>query len=255
METLNTTLISHIFNEEYLLPFWLNHHKDMFDKIIIIDYNSTDNSIEICKTICPECQIIKSRNNCFEADKVDIEVMDIENTLQGIKMVLNTTEFLFCETPVKDLFFDNKKPISYAVNAVTPYSLYLYNINNNYELFTNLFNDDVVYHYDRGVRQIHNFSNGNYGIGRHQTKNMSLYTSKAHIIWMGYYPMNDKLLKRKLQIHQNIPQIDKDRGRGAEHLYSKEKMLNINYEKSKTGLSLKNINLPLYNLLVDLYKI
>lgn len=163
METVNTTLISHIFNEEYLLPFWLNHHKDMFDKIIIIDYNSTDNSIEICKTICPECQIIKSRNNCFDAEKVDAEVMDIETTLQGIKMVLNTTEFLFCETPVKDLFFHNKKPISYAVTQLSSYSVTLYNINNKYELFTNLLNDDVVYHYDRGTRQIHNFPNGNYG--------------------------------------------------------------------------------------------
>ncbi len=41
---LKTTLVSHIFNEEYLIPFWLNHHKTMFDQIIIIDYNSTDKS-------------------------------------------------------------------------------------------------------------------------------------------------------------------------------------------------------------------
>jgi hypothetical protein len=255
METFNTTLISHIFNEEYLLPFWLNHHKDMFDEIIIIDYNSTDNSIEICKTICPKCKIIKTRNDCFDAAKVDIEVMDIENTLQGIKMVLNTTEFLFCETPVKDLFLHTEKPISYAVTMLTPYSLNSYNINNNYELFTNLFNDDVVHHYDRGTRQIHNFPNGNYTTGRHQTNNMSLSTSKAHIVWMGYYPMNYKLLERKLQIQQNISLSDKVKGFGAQHLYSKEEILNINYEKSKSGSSLKNINLPLYNLLVELYKI
>ena len=36
MSVTKTTLISHIFNEEYLLPFWLRHHKNMFDEIIII---------------------------------------------------------------------------------------------------------------------------------------------------------------------------------------------------------------------------
>ena len=53
MSIIRTTLLTNIFNEEYLLPFWLNHHKNMFDEIIIIDYNSTDKSIEICKSICP----------------------------------------------------------------------------------------------------------------------------------------------------------------------------------------------------------
>jgi hypothetical protein len=38
---MKTTILTNIFNEEYLLPFWLNHHKNMFDKIISIDYHST----------------------------------------------------------------------------------------------------------------------------------------------------------------------------------------------------------------------
>jgi hypothetical protein len=144
MNEIKTTLLSHIFNEEYLLPFWLNHHKTMFDQIIIIDYNSTDKSIEICKNICPECKIIKTRNNCFDARKVDIEIMDIENNIDGVKIVLNTTEFLFCEKPIKYLFFDNKNK-AYAIKCLTPYSLNIYNVNNVNELFKNLLNNDVVY--------------------------------------------------------------------------------------------------------------
>ncbi len=249
MSLIKTTLLTHVFNEEYLLPFWLHHHKYMFDELIVVDYNSTDKSMEICKSICPECKIITTRNKYFDAEEIDKEIMDIENTLEGIKIVLNTTEFLFCETSIKYLFIHNTKPVSYAVNAVSPYSLNSYNINNNYELFTNLFNDDVVYHNDRGVRQIHNFHNGNYTIGRHSTNNVSVPTSKAHIIWMGYYPMNNNLLNRKLQIQQNIPQRDKDRRFGFQHLFTKEEILNINITKSNTGSSLKNINLPLYNLL------
>jgi hypothetical protein len=254
MSTIKTTLLTNVFNEEYLLPFWLNHHKNLFDELIVIDYNSTDKSIEICKSIWPECKIIKTRNKDFGAEEIDKEFMDIENTIEGIKIVLNTTEFFICEKSIKELFIHNTTPVSYAVTAVSPYSLNSYNINNNYELFTNLFNDDVVYHLDRGVRQIHNFLNGNYIPGRHITKNNSVPTSNAHIIWMGYYPMNDNLLNRKLQIKQNIPQKDIDRRWSLQHLFTKEKMLEINNTKSKSGSSLKNINLPLYNLLSMEYK-
>lgn len=243
-----TTLLTNVFNEEYLLPFWLNHHKNMFDEIIVIDYNSTDKSMEICEKICPKCKIIKTRNPYFGAEEIDKEFMDIENTIEGIKIVLNTTEFLFCEKSIKDIFIDSK-PTSYAINAVSPYSINSYNINNSCELFSNLLNNDVVYHRDRGVRQIHNFPNGNYDHGRHSTFNISIPTNEAYIIWFGFYPMNDKLLKRKFQIQANIPQKDKDTGRGFHHLFSKDKVLTINNEKANSGMSLKNINLPLYNLL------
>ena len=254
MSTIKTTLLTNIFNEEYMLPFWLNHHKNMFDEIIVIDYNSTDKSIEICKSICPECKIIKTRNQYFDAEEIDKEFMDIENTLEGIKIVLNTTEFLFSKKSIKDLFMDNTQPFSYAITCTSPYSNNSYNINNNYELFSNLLNDDIVFHNDRYTRQIHNFSNGNYSIGRHNTYNISIPTSEAHIIWFGFYPMNDKLLQRKLQIQENMPQRDKDKGNGFQHLFSKDQMLNINNEKSYSGSSLKNINLPLYDLLSIKYK-
>jgi hypothetical protein len=73
MSNLRTTLLTNVFNEEYLLPFWLYHHKDMFDDIIIVDYNSTDKSLDICKLICPRCKIIKTRNKFFDAEDIDKE--------------------------------------------------------------------------------------------------------------------------------------------------------------------------------------
>ena len=101
---MKTTLITHMYNEEYLLPFWLINHKDMFDNIIIIDYNSTDRSLEICKKICPNCKVIPSINEYFDAQEIDREVMDIERSIDGIKIVLNVTEFLICENDIKDYF-------------------------------------------------------------------------------------------------------------------------------------------------------
>ena len=144
MQSCKTTLLTNVFNEEYLLPFWLHHHKKMFDELIVIDYNSTDKSLEICKSIWPDCKIMKTRNAFFDAHKIDVEFMDIENGIKGIKIVLNTTEFLFCEEPIKNIFNEKTNPVSYAIQAISPYSKNNYTINNTYELIGNLFNNDVV---------------------------------------------------------------------------------------------------------------
>ena len=46
---ITTTVISHFYNEEYLLPWWLAHHTKLFDHGILINKGSTDRSVEICK--------------------------------------------------------------------------------------------------------------------------------------------------------------------------------------------------------------
>jgi UDP-glucose 4-epimerase len=254
MSSTKTTLLTNVFNEEYLLPFWLHHHKNMFDEIIIIDYNSTDKSIDICKSICPECKIINTRNKYFGAIEIDTEFMDLENNIEGIKIVLNTTEFLFCETSLKDLFINVIHPISYKINVTTPYSIHNYDLNNNYEVFSTLLNNDIFYHQDRCVRHVHNHKNGNYAIGRHESYHASVLTDKLHIVWFGFYPMNNNLLKRKLQIQQNMPQRDKDYNWGFQHLFNKEKMLSLNKEKANSGIALNVINPILYKILDDKYR-
>lgn len=242
------TVITHIYNEEYLLPFWLNHHKNIFDHGIIIDYRSTDNSVKICKEICPSWHIITTRNNDFNSFLVDKEVMDIENLIEGYKIVLNTTEFLFSSKPLNEFCIDSL--ISYGINVLTPYSLNIYDPDSNISLYNLLLDTDTKYHLDRyGTRQLHNFKNGNYDVGRHITYNPMIYTNDIYIIWLGFFPLNQKLLNRKLQIKNNIPESDKQIGNGAQHLYDVEKMLSINTEKSNTGLQLKEINENLYQLI------
>lgn len=258
METPNiskTTLISHIYNEEYLLPFWLQHHKDMFDNIIIIDYHSTDRSVEICKTICPKCTIITSRNNCFGAQEVDKEVMEIETRVEGIKIALNTTEFLLCVKPITEIFAENYMyPISYNINCFSPYTHKIYDINHYNELFSHLLDEDVRYHCDRGTRQMHNYKNGNYNVGRHSTHNVTISTDNAFIIWVGHFPLNELQMKRKLQIQSKIPKHDKDVGFGFQHLFSKEKIFEINSEKCNTGQKLMNINPVVYDMVCKICK-
>lgn len=251
---IQTTLLTNVFNEEYLLPFWLHHHKDMFDNIIIIDYRSTDKSMEICRKICPNCKIITTRNSHFDAHDIDSEFMDLENGIEGVKVVLNTTEFLFCEKPIKEIFANLEQPISYEILCDSPYSKENYNVNNNYELFYNLLNDDIVWHNDRRTRQVHTFPNGNYTVGRHETRNPCIRTRDMHIIWLGYYPMNEKLMNRKIQIQQNISERDKQWGLGFHHFFSEEKILSILNEKVDSGRSLKDTNPLLHKLLVSKYR-
>jgi hypothetical protein len=245
-----TTLLTHIYNEEYLLPLWLEHHKDMFDDIVVVDYRSTDRSLEICRKICPKCQIITTKNGSFGAEIVDKEMMEIENGIQGIKMILNTTEFLFVDKPIKEIFEKYDSPVSLYVNAVSPYSKEINTIYNNDNLIEKLLDPSVVYHNDRGVRQIHNYANGAYTVGRHGTENTSIESHEMSIVWLGYFPMNDTLLKRKTQIQNNIPQEDKDTKKGEQHLYSEEKILSINEEKANSGIKLEEINNKLYNIII-----
>jgi hypothetical protein len=101
---------------------------------------------------------------------------------------------------------------------------------------------------------VHNYPNGEYGIGRHNTRNPTTITDKAHIVWFGYYPFNENLLKRKLQIIDNYPMSDKEKGYGIHHLYNRDQLLNINEEKSRSGRSLRDVNIKLYEIIERTYK-
>ena len=93
----NFIMTSHFYNEEFLLPYWINHHSPMFDKVVLVDYDSTDKSIEIIERDAPSnWKIIRSRNREFDAQLVDTEIMDLEKCfpLNDYKICLTTTEFL-----------------------------------------------------------------------------------------------------------------------------------------------------------------
>jgi hypothetical protein len=88
-------VISHFFNEEYMLPWWLKHHREIFDHGVLIDYRSTDRSVEICRELVPTWEIVTSENLKFAAILCDFEVMKHEQRFADAwKIALNTTEFL-----------------------------------------------------------------------------------------------------------------------------------------------------------------
>lgn len=97
-------VISHFYNEEYLLPWWLAHHVDLFDVGILINHGSTDRSVEIARELAPHWRIVNSRLTQFDAALTDLEVSNYEWELPTCwKIALNITEFVLPARPLSEI--------------------------------------------------------------------------------------------------------------------------------------------------------
>ena len=222
------TIISHFFNEEYLLPWFLNHHKQIFDHGVMIDYHSTDRSVEIIKEICPTWEIVTSRNIDFQADNIDIEVMDIERNIDGWKIALNVTEMMIGDYSILD---DTPKqyllPTLFMVDTDRENT-----VSQNVPLYEQKhwgfsFKDSQQAFLERRARSIHNVPvfyppNNTHecmGPGRHYHH---YNTDQLVILYYGWCPFDEGGIARKLQIQTQIPLIDRQRGWGYHHITNKE---------------------------------
>ena len=221
------TIISHFYNEEYLLPWWLEHHKKYFNHGIMINYASTDSSVSIIRQLCPDWTIINSRNEFFDAKLIDEEVMDIESKVLGWKTCLNTTEFL-----VGDFSLLNNTPNQeitvpcFIMVDIEPEVLPSYDkplIEQKYYGIHYHGRDPLA----RRPRLIHNKIRVDYPLGRHYP---DFITDKLKVLWYGWSPFNKRTLDRKLQIQNRIPDTDKARGFGSQHIANEEK-LNVIFRK------------------------
>lgn len=215
------TIFSHFYNEEYLLPWWLEHHKKIFDHGVLINYSSTDNSVDIIKKICPTWEIVSSRFTEFEAEKIEIEVIELEKKYPGWKMCLNTTEFLHGDMS----YLDERSNSEYIVPCFIM-------VDNNVEVLPTYDRSLIEQKYYgihfrsniRRPRKIHNKSYEEYPVGRHYPFG-SDNNNDLFVMWYGYSPFNDFQIKRKLQIQNKMSASDKARGYGVEHIVTKEKLV------------------------------
>ena len=91
-----TILLTHMRNEELLLPQWIRHNAPHFDMAILLDYNSSDASLDIIRSQAPSTwSVVQSKYAQFECKEADEELMEIERRFpQDWKLVLTLTEFL-----------------------------------------------------------------------------------------------------------------------------------------------------------------
>lgn len=217
------TIISHFYNEEYLLPWWLNHHKKYFDRGIMIDYNSTDKSTEIIKAICPDWEIIATKNSHFDAGLIDREVEEIEKEVKGWRVVLNTTEFIVGH-------FKELSDAAEEKDILIP--AYIMTDSKQTQFTHPDPNLDLVKQRQHGAsfREHFNFKHARkmsnyfsaYPLGRHYNR---YNTDSFRILWYGFSPMNDELLKRKLQIQNKMSDQEKQSGLGSHHLTNRESLI------------------------------
>lgn len=222
------TLLCHFYNEEWMLPWFLTHHKQIFDHGIMIDYHSTDRSVEIIKKICPTWAIITSRNPDFQADTIDTEVNDIEAGIEGWKICLNVTEQLIGDYSILDdtprqllvpsVFFvdcDRQRTVTQDKPL--------------YEQKTDgfMFSDNAQNFFERRSRSLHNIP-VHYPAESTQTcmapgRHWNTYnTDKIVTFYYGWCPFDQGQLARKLQIQTQIPLIDRQLNRGFHHITNQE---------------------------------
>lgn len=205
------TVISHFYNEEFLLPIWLDHHKKRFNSGVLIDFKSTDKSRNLIKQIVPDWTVVEANQDDFDAAKLDEQVLQIEQQISGPKIALTVTEF----------FIGN--PDEFQENVIVP-TVDLINMK-----FDGDFDISIPWHEQRhwGYHYFQEFpgrgnkrgrlfhaSVGNYTPGRHyecQTGGPFLIYRVANCL------VNKKMIERKLQIQTKIPDSDKKLGFGVQH--------------------------------------
>jgi hypothetical protein len=226
------TVILHFLNEEFLLPWWLSHHVELFDHGILIDYGSTDNSIEICKSLAPHWLIVRSENEYFDAILCDFEAMKYEAEIDGWKLVLNVTEFL-CSGNLKSLEAGAESNDSLGFRIPTammvdtcPSSKLLYD--------RPLVEQKTSGMATSWMRLYHRFKIGAYAPGRHSSflPSCNDVSCEAMILKYAYSPWCDSFIKRKLQIGARIPPHDVRAGFGFHHMWS-EDIMRDEYRKKR----------------------
>jgi hypothetical protein len=227
------TLISHLWNEEFLLPYWLRHYYPLFDHGVLLDYGSTDRSLDIIRELAPRWEVRPSANAWFDARDVDAEVMAVEREFSGWKAVLNTTEFLLChDLPWFVRWMEKYRP---DVTGIWPFDLTMVDAldaRDDAVISAPLYFQKCWGYHSRGSRSriLHRCPDGRYGTGRHTSAiGPVVVDDSLFILWFGWCPIRD-VMPRKLQIQQRISPRDRAEGLGWHHLTSPEK-LEQNYQQ------------------------
>jgi hypothetical protein len=233
-EKFQINVVINTYNEEFILPYWLEHHVSLFDHGIVLDYKSSDSTLDIIKHYAPHWTVVTAKNyQWFDAEINDKEIMDCEEKLSGWKVCLNTTEFIFTHNfreKIKEL---ERKKIKEA-------RFFGYQINDTIEEKENKTfdkNKNIILQRFNGKpdifrhRIIHKNKNGGYYVGRHydvpilrknpHVKNYSKdfipIADGLYLLWYRFAPFYEQI-SRKIQISPRIPLSDIKKGYAWNHI-------------------------------------
>lgn len=258
------TIIAHYFNEEFLLPFWLNWHKQFFDFGILIDYHSNDQSNNIIHQICPSWKIIKPKyNNGFHARDLDREVVDAEKSCEGWKLCLNVTEFVFHDNFSNYLDSQPEKvmgiwlPVISMVDKAENRDKVLDERPLVLQRTTGQFGCGSVRNTSFG-RLIHKAEHGHYnGWGRHASDLPNIISpGDAYHLWFGFSPWNERFIKRKAQIRDKIIDDDMKTITAGTHMMTRDQLEStfMGHQGSANDLLANTTYKKIYDRIQEKYK-
>lgn len=241
------TVITHFHNEAKMLPFWLQHHLKLFDHGILIDHYSTDNSVEICRSLAPHWTIIKSDLKDFNALDNDFEVMSYEATVSGWKMALNVSEFLhFPHFAQRLREAEAREEMAIRTRGVVMVDLEAgkdldpsiplikqkhYGFIENEHCLSRSERRILAFSYGKQCpcayreRIIHRYRTGAYTPGRHNSfRVVNEMPSDVFTLWYGYSPWINWNIEKKLSFSSHISAMDKKQGFGLQHIRSHQQL-------------------------------
>jgi hypothetical protein len=228
-------LLSRFHNEAYLMGWWLRHHREIFDHGVLIDSNSTDDTADICRTLAPDWEIIRTEYREFSSILADFEIMKQEARFPGAwKIALNTTEFLVA--PSLSAIEESVAEKSHT-GIVLPGAIM---IDTEPELPPDpalpLVEQKASGLWEEGFdfagaaisglkgpsrsRVYHSYDIGAYAPGRHRSYLPGLTTGRREqgaIWWYGFSPWTEEFKSRKRQFADSFSSFDKRFGYGIQH--------------------------------------
>jgi hypothetical protein len=240
-QDLMRAVICHFYNEEYLLPWWLQHHLRLFDYGVMINHSSTDRSAEIVREMAPHWRLVNTRLTEFDSALTDLEVSNYEWELPpgAWKIALNATEFVLPVKPMHEIeaALLAQGRIGCACSAFTcvdddpariPDPAASLPLQKHWGLDENI-TDDPHARVKLGLaadllrnRFYHSNAVGHYGPGRHWSFHPDWQFRSPDLMIFHYFyaPWNPAGIQRKTQIKSKLKAADVARGWGTHHTFS-----------------------------------
>ena len=217
-------------NEAAIIDHWMLHHVNMFDALYVLDYDSTDDTVDRILKHRPDAHIVEPQ---FVWGPAVEDIERIESTLRGWKIALNVTEFVvnpdlrpFCKeldrtdwTGIRSSGFvliddpatefdANKSIIEQCTRGYAEHD-WLFEAASRTDAYTVTLRSNMLLGLDGRSRLLHKNMQGCYGQGRHRTALTTIWPrstgtcpeSEFVIAWAGWAPA--RIRKQRRLIHAN----------------------------------------------------
>merc|ERR1711935_452023 len=235
-------LVTHFNNEEFLLPYWIKHHANMVDTAILIDYASSDDSVNIIKQLAPASwKVVQSTTgDVFGAIDCDEQVLRWENEHPNDWVIaLTITEFLvhpnlkrmLREVQPKDasgvvlrfpalvIAGDDKEPLERNISLLRQRSAYM--IPEGHQAY------GLWGHYSRilhlNTAKTYKYSPGRHGLclvtskHKHCTPSVAIPAASEGFIMKFMWTPWPEVVLRKLNVGKHVPKSDVVLSFGFQH--------------------------------------